>query len=403
MIKIKKSTLIILLILAVVCGGAGLLTLQMSGVLGQLGIASSHMLNEEQYQEYRHMTQTYGKLDELRDYVMKRFYIDVDEDALETGMLKGLFEGLGDVYSYYMTPSEYEQTMISLTGVYSGVGVTISAGDSGYVEVVTPTKGSPAEEAGIRKGDLVLAVDGTEYVGADLDTCAAAIRGDEGTKVTLTIRRGEDIFDVTLTRRTIVAQTVDHKMLEDGIGYIAVSGFEEKTEEAFEEAMADIQAQGAKSFILDLRDNGGGLVDSAVGIADILLDKGVVAYTENHDGERDYYRTEAGKTDLPYVVLVNEASASSSEILSAGIKDNGGGPLVGVTTYGKSIIQTIEQLTDGSGIKLTILQYYSPNGSVIHKQGIEPDYVVELTEDCYDEEGNLVNDLQLQKALELLK
>ena len=165
MIKIKKSTLIILLILAVVCGGAGLLTLQMSGVLGQLGIASSHMLNEEQYQEYRHMTQTYGKLDELRDYVMKRFYIDVDEDALETGMLKGLFEGLGDVYSYYMTPSEYEQTMISLTGVYSGVGVTISAGGSGYVEVVTPTKGSPAEEAGIRKGDLVLAVDGPQRRG----------------------------------------------------------------------------------------------------------------------------------------------------------------------------------------------------------------------------------------------
>ena len=403
MIKIKKGTLAVLLILALLCGAAGLYGLQTAGLLGQLGIASTHTLNEEQYQEYRHFTKTYGKLDELRDYVLSRYYVEVDEDALETGMLKGLFEGLGDVYSYYMTPAEYEQTMISLTGVYSGVGVTISAGDSGYVEVVTPTKGSPAEAAGIRKGDLILAVDGTEYVGADLDTCAAAIRGPEGTSVTLTVRRGDEIFDVSIVRQTIVAQTVEHEMLEDGIGYISISGFEEQTAADFKAALADIEAQGAKSFVLDLRDNGGGLVDAAVSIADELLEKGIVAYTEDHDGNQDYYNTKAGRTDLSYVVLVNEGSASSSEILSAGIKDNGGGPLVGVTTYGKGIIQTVEQLTDGSGIKMTILQYFSPNGSVIHKNGIEPDYVVELTEDCYDEDGNLVNDLQLQKALELLK
>lgn len=403
MIKIKKATLVFLVILGVLAGAAGILTMQSSGLLGRLGIASMHTLNEQQYQEYKHYTKTYGKLDELRSDILRRYYIEVDEADLETGMLKGLYEGLGDVYSYYMTPSEYEQTMISLTGVYSGVGVTISAGDSGYVEVVTPTKGSPAEEAGIRKGDLILAVDGTEYVGADLDTCAAAIRGAEGTNVTLTIRRAEEIFDVTLTRRTIVTQTVESKMLEDNIGYIAVSGFEEKTAEEFQKALDEIQAQGATSFVLDLRDNGGGLVDAAVSIADVLLDKGVVAYTQDHDGNRRDYNTQAGRTELPYVVLVNEGSASSSEILSAGIKDNGGGPLVGVTTYGKGIIQTVEQLTDGSGIKMTILQYFSPNGRVIHKNGIEPDYVVELTEDCFDENGTLVNDLQLQKAIELLK
>ena len=403
MIKIKKATLIFLIILAVVCGAAGLYSLQTTGLAGKLGLGGSHILSDEQYQEYRHLSKTFGKADELRDYILKRYYVDVDEDALETGMLKGLFEGLGDPYSYYMTPSEYEQTMISLTGVYSGVGVTISAGDSGYVEVVTPTKGSPAEEAGIRKGDLILAVDGTEYIGADLDTCAAAIRGKEGTDVTLTIRRGEEIFDVTITRKTIIAQTVDYRMLEDEIGYISISGFEDKTASDFKAALAAIQEQGAKSFVLDLRDNGGGLVDAAVEIADVLLDKGVVAYTQDHDGNKDYYRTSSGRTELPYVVLVNEASASSSEILSGGITDNAGGPLVGVTTYGKGIIQTVEQLTDGSGIKMTILQYYSPNGSVIHKQGIEPNYVVELTDDCYDENGDLVNDLQLQKAIELLK
>ena len=403
MIKIKKATLIFLIILAVVCGAAGLYSLQTTGLAAKLGMGGGHVLSDEQYQEYRHLSKTFGKADELRDYILKRYYVNVDEDALETGMLKGLFEGLGDPYSYYMTPSEYEQTMISLTGVYSGVGVTISAGDSGYVEVVTPTKGSPAEEAGIRKGDLIMAVDGTEYIGADLDTCAAAIRGPEGTDVTLTIRRGDEIFDVTITRKTIIAQTVDYRMLEDEIGYISISGFEDNTASDFKAALAAIREEGAKSFVLDLRDNGGGLVDAAVEIADVLLDKGVVAYTEDHDGNKDYYRTSSGRTELPYVVLVNEGSASSSEILSGGIKDNAGGPLVGVTTYGKGIIQTVEQLTDGSGIKMTILQYYSPNGSVIHKNGIEPNYVVELTDDCYDESGELVNDLQLQKAVELLK
>ncbi len=403
MIKIRKSSLVILIVLAVLCGAAGLYTLQLTGLLGQLGIASTHSLNEEQYQEYRHLSKTFGKADELRDYILNNYYIEVDESALETGMLKGMFDGLGDVYSYYMTPQEYDQLMVSLTGVYSGVGVTISAGESGYVEVVTPTKGSPAEAAGLRKGDLILAVDGTEYVGADLDVCAAAIRGKEGTAVTLTIRRGDEIFDVTLTRKTIITQTVDSYMLEDKIGYIAISGFEENTAQHFREALASIREQGATSFVLDLRDNGGGLVDAAVGIADELLEEGVVAYTEDHDKNKSYYRTHKGKTDLPYVVLVNGASASSSEILSAGIKDNNGGPLVGVTTYGKGIIQTVEQLTDGSGIKMTILQYFSPNGSVIHQNGIEPDYVVELTEDCYDKDGNLVNDLQLKKAIELLK
>ena len=254
MIKIKKATLVFLIILAVVCGAAGLYTLQTTGAAAKFGLGGGHVLNEEQYQKYRHLSKTYSKLDELRDDILNRYYVEVDEEALETGMLKGLYNGLGDPYSYYMTPSEYEQTMISLTGVYSGVGVTISAGDSGFVEVVTPTKGSPAEAAGLRKGDLILAVDGTEYVGADLDTCAAAIRGPENTDVTLTVRRDDEVFDVTITRKTIIAQTVDYKMLDDGIGYIAISGFEENTALDFTRALEAIQDQGARALIVDLRD-----------------------------------------------------------------------------------------------------------------------------------------------------
>ncbi|MCR4805909.1 MAG: S41 family peptidase [Clostridia bacterium] len=403
MIKIRKSTLVFLVVLGVLAGMSCFYGLQEMGVLSRLGFSGSHSLAGDEYQEYTHLKETYGKVDELRSYILDNYYVEVDEEALDTGILRGVFQGLDDVYSYYMTPSEYEQQMVSLTGVYSGIGVTISAGDSGYVEVVAPTKGSPAEAAGVRKGDLIIAVDGVEYTAAQLDVCAAEIRGPEGTDVTLTLRRKDEIFDVTITRTTIISQTVEYEMLANAIGYIAVSGFEQKTADQFEEALNDLEAQGAKSLILDLRDNGGGLVDAAVKIADMLLDQGVVAYTQDHDGNKGYYRTKNGKTDLPYVVLVNDGSASASEILSAGIKDNGGGPLVGVTTYGKGIIQTVEQLTDGSGIKMTILQYFSPNGSVIHKQGIEPDYVVELTEDCYDEDGELVNDLQLKKAIELLK
>ena len=403
MIKIRKSTLVFLVVLGVLAGMSCFYGLQEIGLLSRLGVSGSHTLAGSEYEEYTHLKETYGKVDELRSYIMDNYYVEVDEEDLDTGILRGVFQGLDDVYSYYMTPAEYEQQMASLTGVYSGIGVTISAGESGYVEVVAPTKGSPAEAAGIRKGDLIIAVDGVEYTAAQLDVCAAEIRGPEGTDVTLTVRRKDEIFDVTITRTTIVSQTVEYDMLAHAIGYIAVSGFEQKTAEQFEAALADLEKQGARAFILDLRDNGGGLVDAAVKIADMLLDQGVVAYTEDHDGNKSPYRSKAGKTDLPYAVLVNDGSASASEILAAGIKDNGGGPLVGVTTYGKGIIQTVEQLTDGSGIKMTILQYFSPNGSVIHKTGIEPDYVVELTEDCFDEEGNLINDLQLKKAMELLE
>ena len=403
MIKMKKIVLIVLIVLACLFGAGGMYLAHLLGLVDVVKGGTSHVLTDDKYKEYKHLLETYGKVDELRDYILKHYYIEVDEETLQTGMMKGLFNGLDDPYTYYMTPSEYEQTMISLTGVFSGIGVTISSGDSGYVEVITPMKGSPAEAAGIRKGDLILAVDGTEYSGTELDTCAACIRGPEGTDVTITVRRGDEIFDVTITRATIIMQTVEYRMEEDGIGYICVNSFEDNTASDFKEALDAIKAQGARAFVLDLRDNGGGLVDAAVDIADMLLDKGVVAYTEDHDGKKDYYRTSSGHTDLSYAVLVNDGSASSSEILAGGIKDNGGGPLIGTTTYGKGIIQSIEQLTDGSGIKMTILQYYSPNGSVIHKTGIEPDYVVELTDECYDEDGELVNDLQLQKALELLR
>ena len=206
-----------------------------------------------------------------------------------------------------------------------------------------------------------------------------------------------------MKREEIHSVTVSSKMLEDGIGYIRLSSFDETSAQEFSKALESIEKQGAHSFVFDLRGNPGGLVDVCVEIADMLMDKGTVVYIEDRAGNREYESTESGRTKMNYVVLVDGGSASSSEILSAGIQDNGEGKIVGTVTFGKGIIQVMDRFSDGSGVKITRYQYFSPNGRAIHGNGITPDYIVELTEDCFDEDGNLIRDPQLDKALELLR
>ncbi len=222
------------------------------------------------------------------------------------------------------------------------------------------------------------------------------MRGKPGTKVDIVVLRGEEELDFSITRANIVMQSVRSEMLDGNIGYIRISSFEEKTAEDFKQQVRDMEIKRVKGLVIDLRDNGGGLVESSVQIADLLLDEGVVTYTEDRKGEKEYYKAKAGKTDLPYVILVNGGTASASEILTAAVKDHKGGKIVGTNTYGKGIIQSIEQLSNGDAVKLTIMQYFSPNGSVIHKVGIKPDVEVEaLATDTTDK--------QLEKAVELLK
>lgn len=410
MVKIKKGLLCFLIILALICGITIPVSLSVFGIFDVTSLFSkvsgntdTYTLSKNDYDRYQYFLDKYGKLDMLRSYILENYYTDVDESELETWTYKGLFYGLDDPYSSYLTPSEYEQMMISTTGEYSGIGVTITANDKGYIEVVSPTDDTPAYRAGIKSGDLIVKVNGTEYYGENLDIAASEMRGKAGTDVDITIYRNGEYIDLTITREHIVSVTVKHEMLEDNIGYIRISSFEESTSKDFALALKDIESQGAKAFVIDIRDNGGGLVDSCVSIADQLMDKATVAYIEDNHGNRDYYSTKDGKTKLPFVVLINGGSASASEILACGIQDNGAAKIVGTQSYGKGIIQSLDSMSDGSAVKLTILQYFSPSGNVIHKNGITPDYVVELTEDCYDEEGNLANDLQLEKALELLK
>jgi len=242
-----------------------------------------------------------------------------------------------------------------------------------------------------------------EYSGTEIDVAAAAIRGKPGTKVTITVLRAGEENDFTIERKTIVSKTVKSDILDGNIGYIRISSFEESTYPDFKEQLSSMEEKDVKGLVIDLRDNPGGLVDSCIDVADLLMDKGTVVYSENQSGERDYYNVKDGSTSIPYVLLVNGGTASSAEILCAGIQDNAEGDVVGTLTYGKGIIQQMEQLSDGSAVNLTILQYFSPNGRVIHKIGITPDYVVELEEEDYDQDGTLIHDKQLEKAFDLLK
>lgn len=402
MIKIKKTSLVLILVLSLLVGALGICTyLGLTIQDFRKGVEPTVRVPQSVYNDLVYYRSTYQKLDILRGEIKNNYYIDVSDEELDDAMFHGVFDCL-DNYSMYYNPEEYEEDLLNSTGLYSGVGMTISYDDTGYIVVVSPTKGSPAYNAGIQTGDYILAVDGVEYTGENLSQCAQSMRGQAGTTVVVTIRRKDVIQDYSLVRADIVMESVEYEMLEDSLGYIQVSQFMSDTAEEFSQALKDVEAQGAKGLIIDLRSNGGGIVDESVDIADLLMDKATVIYTENRSGDRKYYTTQDGRTELPYVILVNGGTASASEILCAGVQDNEEGTIIGSQTFGKGIIQQAYGFGDGSGLQMTVQQYFSPKGNPIHQIGITPDYVVDLTEDCFDEDGLLVEDIQLDKAKELL-
>ena len=333
------------------------------------------------------------KLMEIKGYIDQYYLNDYDEKDLAEGMYEGYVAGLGDPYSAYMDKETYESWMVSATGNYSGVGITFSENDSGSFEVVSVNPDSPAEKADIKAGDLILMVDGKTYT--DADVMAAAIRGKKGTDVTLTMSHEGKEKEVKLTRDDIIMKSVDWKMLDDGIGYIEINSFIDTTGKDFSDALDKVEAEGARGLVLDLRNNGGGLVDECVDVADEFLDEGVVCYVEDKDGQTETYDAKDGKTKIPTVVLINDGSASASEILAGALKDNGF-ELVGTKSFGKGVIQQTIEMGDGSALKLTIMQYLSPDKHVIHKKGIEPTVKIDDDEDTDEDE-------QLDKAEELLK
>lgn len=343
-----------------------------------------------------------NKLSVLEQYIDYFYYksSEITEEEKENGMYKGLFESLGDVYSCYYTPEEYKLLEEQTQGVYYGIGAYVSRDvETGFCAISGVIKNSPAEEAGLMEGDIIYKVNGEDMTGLELDEVVSNIRGEEGSEVTLTLVRDGKNMEVTLTRARVNTPTVDSEMLEDGIGYLQITEFDDVTTEQFNENMAQLKAEGMKGLIIDLRGNPGGNVTTVCAIAEQLLPEGLIFYMEDKDGNKTEYKCEGADFDLPLVVLVNEYSASAAEILSGAVKDAGIGKLVGKKTFGKGIVQNVIPLEDGSAIKLTIANYYTRGGNDIHLRGVEPDVEVELDTDAYLDDGT---DTQLDKALEIL-
>ncbi len=351
---------------------------------------------------------TISKINELNAYINTYYYDDVDTADLQDGLYKGLLEGIGDKYSVYYNAKDYEAMQVSVTGQYYGIGAGLSQDkDTMVVTVNKIYEGTPSEEAGLLKDDIIISVDDTDATSLELTELVRQIRGEEGTTVHLEVYRpstGEYLsFDVE--RRDITLPSVSHKMLQDGIGYIHIDSFESETATQFEEAVSDLEKQGMEALVLDVRYNPGGLVTSVVKILDDILPEGVVVYTEDKNGDRQNY-TSSGDThlDYPMAVLINGDSASAAEILAGAIKDYEYGTLIGTTTYGKGIVQTNFPLEDGDAVKLTTAKYFTPNGNYIHGVGIEPD--IELEYEYLDPEGEVYEetyDNQIQKAIEILE
>ncbi len=349
--------------------------------------------------------ETEKKLEAIEEVIDEYYYqdADIDVDAMTEGMYAGMVNALGDPYSVYYTEEEWNDLMQETAGIYYGIGAYLMIDpNTGLGKVSGVIENTPAEEAGLRADDLLYLVDGESTMGMELSEIVARVKGEEGTKVHLTIyREGEtDYLEIDVERRQIEAPTVKYEMLENNIGYIQITEFDDVTTDQFTEALAVIKGSGAKGLVLDLRGNPGGSLNVVVDIARQILPKGLIVYTEDKYGERDEYSCDGrNELNMPLAVLVNGNSASASEILAGAIKDYHKGTLVGTTTFGKGIVQRVLPLTDGTALKLTISAYYTPNGNNIHGVGIEPDVVCEFDSDAYYDKDV---DNQLEKAVEVL-
>ncbi len=339
-------------------------------------------------------------------YIDKYYLDEIDSQKMADSIYKGIFNGLGDDYAAYYTADEYKGITEKSSGTYCGIGAEVERTKEGDISIVKPIKGSPAEEAGIKAGDIIYAVDGEIIAGTDLTTAVSKIKGKAGTKVVLkVVRRGEnDYLDIEIERRLVEENTVLSRLLPGKTGYIRVTGFEEVTNKQFKNAVDTLEDSGMKSLIIDLRDNGGGLLSAAVGMLDRLLPKGLLVYTKDKNGVADEYFAEDDKcVKLPMAVLVNGNSASASEVFSGALQDNGVAKLVGTKTFGKGIVQTIFGMEDGTALKMTTSRYYTPKGRNIHKTGLEPDIEVQLDETTLTGgNGEFAIDNQMQAAISYL-
>ena len=347
------------------------------------------------------------QLNQYRKIIDKYFLGEVDEEKLKEGAIKGYIEGLDDPYTEYISKEDMADYMADATGNFVGIGIyMVQDTEVNKIMVLSPIKGSPAEKAGILPGDYIVSVDGVQYTGEETSIAANKIKGEVGSTVKIEILRDNETMTFELQRENIKVNPVEGKVLENNIGYIEFSSFDEETAEEFKTKFEELQSQGIKSLIIDLRNNGGGIVDEALEIADYVLEKdAVILYEVDKDGNEEVEKSENDPIiTMPIIILTNENTASSSEILAGALKDHGKAKIVGTKTYGKGVIQQLLTLPDGSGLKITSEEYLTPNKTKIHGVGIEPDETVELP----DTVENVLtveekDDTQLKKAIELLK
>ncbi len=330
-------------------------------------------------------------------------YVDqpVDDRALMQGAIRGMLEALGDEHTSFMDPDEFKTANESLAGEYEGIGAYVDT-DGEWMTIISPIPGSPAEAAGLRSGDAIIAIDGEDMTGINPELVRQQVLGPAGTVVTLTIQRGDEKpFDVTITRARITVRSAEGKMLEDDIAYVQLTTFGDRTTPELIAALEELMAKNPKGLILDLRNNGGGYLQTAVEVASQFIGEGIVLYEQYGNGERISYEAQPGglAVDVPLVVLINEGTASASEIVAGAIQDHERGQLIGVTTYGKGSVQNWVPLNNNQGaVRVTIAKWLTPNERTIHGIGLTADVVVEMTEDDY----NNNRDPQLDKAVEVL-
>lgn len=339
------------------------------------------------------------KLNKLNALIDKYYLYEdeIDTDKLAEGIYSGYTSALGDKYTVYYDEDETKALMESTSGTFSGVGATLTKdADTGYATIVNVYEDSPAEKAGLKAGDILEKIDDHEVGDEQLDTVVSWIKGEKGTDVKITVLRDGEELELTATRDTIEVKTVSYEMKENQIGYIRVSEFDTVTYDQFKEALDDLEKQGMQGLIVDLRNNPGGSLDTVTNMLRLLLPEGTIVSTKDKNGKIDEITCDGThEFKKPMAVLVNQYSASASEIFSGAVQDYGTAKIVGVTTYGKGVVQQLMDLGDGTCLKVTIAEYYTPNGRSINGKGVEPDVEVEYQ---YDEE-NPKADNQLDQAL----
>lgn len=379
------AVILLILSVAAVCIAKGYIHI---GVNGDVYIQSDAVTDSDGIG-----SEVEGKLNAI-DSVLESFYFgDVDDETAKDNIYKAYLSSYGDKYTMYYTADEYKALKESTNGKFYGIGAVCQLSGEGGVLLVDVYDNGAGYQAGLRSGDRVVNVDGRDITDMELSSAVALIKGDKGTSVTLEVIRGTERLTFSAVRDAVEAKTVSYTLLDNNIGYLSISQFEEVTTKQFKAAVEDLQSQGMKGFVIDIRNNPGGLLDTVVGILKYMLPDGLIVYTEDKQGNRKEYKGQDNdEFNLPLAVIVNGNSASASEIFAGAIQDYGKGTIIGTQTYGKGIVQTVKPLTDGSAIKFTIAKYFTPKGQDIHGKGVTPDMVVE-----YDTDADV--DTQLDAAI----